>query len=677
MLHHFTLRDGPFASVKSGRKTIELRLYDEKRRLIQVGDSIRFTRADSEESVTSRVIALHPYPDFDALYADLIPRKGAAALGYLSTDRPDPADMLDYYNAEAIARYGVLGIELAPVEENGLTSSGCPETPPTDGSGAVPAAGGYLPAEFLIRMERMLGNEYKAFCASYRKPVRTALRVNTLKCAADMFFADSPFPLSPIAWQEAGFYVDVPAASTKDSEGLRPGKHALHEAGVYYIQEASAQLPGALCPPRPGERVLDLCAAPGGKATQLAAALAGKGLLVANEIHPTRALVLSQNIERMGVRNALVTNATPDELADRFPSFFDKIVVDAPCSGEGMFRREPDAVSMWSPENVALCAERQASILDRAAAMLSPGGYLIYSTCTFAPEENEGTVLAFLARHPDFTVVPSASPAVAEARKNGLLDGGHPEWVTDVDLHPALRREALRHAYRVLPHHADGEGHFACLLRKEGGCEEDGIPARAAHASSRYSTGRSSAAGGRGRNQQRGKPQKGTVAVEMTVLSLLHDFCRAVFGGTPAWLEDTVPCLFGERLCLVPRALTDGLGIAGATGNDVQTALRGLRVLRAGVVAGTVMGMHTPRPRLEPDHAFALATVPDESTAVFPLEAADISTPAIRYLRGETLPAPASLRGWYVVTYDGYPLGWGKAGGELLKNHYPKGLRRN
>ena len=188
-------------------------------------------------------------------------------------------------------------------------------------------------------------------------------------------------------------------------------------------------LPGSLCPPPPGARVLDLCAAPGGKASQLADSLGGEGVLVANEIHRGRAGILSQNMERMGVRNVVVTSAAPDELAGRFPGFFDCIVVDAPCSGEGMFRREADAVTMWSPENVAMCAERQAGILEAAAVMLAPGGYLTYSTCTFAPDEDEGTVMAFLARHPEFTVVASEEPRIVEARTTGLLDGGHPEWV--------------------------------------------------------------------------------------------------------------------------------------------------------------------------------------------------------------------------------------------------------
>lgn len=207
-------------------------------------------------------------------------------------------------------------------------------------------------------------------------------------------------------------------------------------------------IPAALCPPRPGERVLDLCAAPGGKATQLAGALRGQGLLVANEIHPGRAAVLSGNIERMGIPNALVLNMEPQALAERFPGFFDRIVVDAPCSGEGMFRKEPQAVQMWSPENIALCAARQAEILRAAARMLAPGGTIVYSTCTFAPEENEQTVAAFLDRHPEF------APERVDA-----------PWFTPGE----------QGTYRMWPHKLLGEGHFGAVLRKLDG-EEGDIP---------------------------------------------------------------------------------------------------------------------------------------------------------------------------------------------------------
>ena len=491
-----------------------------------------------------------------------------------------------------------------------------------------------LPRGFTERMRGMLGEDFEAFCASYQKPAHPSLRANTLKITPDKLKEIAPFIGDTVPWQENGFY--YPA----DGE-TRPGKHPLHEAGAYYIQEASAMLPASLCPPVPGERVLDLCAAPGGKTTQLAAALCGEGLLVANEIHPARAAILSQNVERMGVRNAVVVNAAPAELSRKFPVFFDKIVVDAPCSGEGMFRKEADAVTMWSPENVSLCATRQAEILEEAAKMLAPDGYLVYSTCTFAPAENEGAVLAFLSCHPEFEVVLSEQPCVVASREAGLLDEGRPEWVEGFEGYPAELCKQVRYAYRVFPHHCDGEGHFAVLLHKQSG---DPAPLRKEDKKKCRKPEKPSGS--------KGKPNPLSLAV-----SLFEDFCREVMGGVPAWISDTLPCLFGDKLYLVPKAL------CGDT--DPTEALKGLRVLRAGLCVGTVVGLDRGRGRFEPDHALALAGGN---------RALDVDhEAACAYLKGETIPC--SLRGWYTVSYCGLPLGWGKASDGVMKNHYPKGLR--
>ena len=295
-----------------------------------------------------------------------------------------------------------------------------------------------LPLGFTDRMRRLLGAEYPAFLASYDKPRRPALRVNPLRLDGipDGVRALLPFLAERVPFTADGWYYP-------DDPALRPGRHPYHEAGLYYIQEASAMIPAALCPPRPGERVLDLCAAPGGKATQLAGALRGQGLLVANEIHPGRAAVLSGNIERMGIPNALVLNMEPQALAERFPGFFDRIVVDAPCSGEGMFRKEPQAVQMWSPENIALCAARQAEILRAAARMLAPGGTIVYSTCTFAPEEDEGSVLTFLREHPDFDTVMTDASAILACLADGRLDAGRPDWVPGGTEYAGSLRAAL------------------------------------------------------------------------------------------------------------------------------------------------------------------------------------------------------------------------------------------
>jgi len=289
-----------------------------------------------------------------------------------------------------------------------------------------------LPEAFLERMKRQLGTEYEAFLESLERPRAVALRFNPLKgrCPA------LPFVGEPVPWEPEGYYYDP------DS---RPGLHVYHEAGVYYLQEASAMAPVFLLDPQPGERVCDLCAAPGGKTTQIAGRMLGQGFLLCNEINPKRAKILSRNIERLGVSNALVTNEHPGVLEERFEGFFDRVLVDAPCSGEGMFRKEEAAVTDWSQETVEMCARRQASILHSAARMLRPGGRLVYSTCTFAPEEDEQAVAEFLASHPDFTWERVEAPWF-QAVENG--------------------------GYRLWPHKLLGEGHFAAVLRKNGETDE-------------------------------------------------------------------------------------------------------------------------------------------------------------------------------------------------------------
>ena len=283
-----------------------------------------------------------------------------------------------------------------------------------------------LPEAFLQRMEAQLGPEYGAFLETFQRPRAVALRFNPLKGRTPGL----PFTLDPVPWEPMGYYYD-PAA--------RPGLHPYHEAGVYYLQEASAMAPVALLDPQPGEKILDLCAAPGGKSTQIAGRLMGQGLLICNEIHSGRAKILSQNIERMGVGNALVINEKPENLSRRLTGFFDRVLVDAPCSGEGMFRKEEAAVTDWSPETVEMCARRQGDILDCAAGMVRPGGLLVYSTCTFAPQEDEEAVAAFLNRHPEFEPEPVDVPWF-EAGEQGT--------------------------YRMWPHKLRGEGHFAARLRK-------------------------------------------------------------------------------------------------------------------------------------------------------------------------------------------------------------------
>ena len=254
--------------------------------------------------------------------------------------------------------------------------------------------------------------------------------------------------LSKVPWAENGYYYEAEDC---------PGKHPYHDAGVYYIQEPSAMVPAELLGAQPGERVLDLCAAPGGKSTQIAAGMRGKGILFCNEINPARAKVLSENIERMGICNACVLNETPERLAECFPEYFDRILVDAPCSGEGMFRKNDAACEEWSPENVTMCADRQDGILDCAARMLRSGGRLVYSTCTFAPEENEGSISRFVHRHEEFEIVNISS--MEKARRGLAGCDGSAEYVKE----PV---SGLDGTLRLWPHRIKGEGHYVAVLKK-------------------------------------------------------------------------------------------------------------------------------------------------------------------------------------------------------------------
>lgn len=295
-----------------------------------------------------------------------------------------------------------------------------------------------LPEAFLSRMQAQLGEEYEQYLAALERPRAVALRMNPLKGEAPTL----PFVREAVPWEPTGYYYD-PAA--------RPGLHPLHEAGVYYLQEASAMSAVALLDPQPGERICDLCAAPGGKTTQIAGRMAGQGFLLCNEINPKRAKILSRNIERMGVSNALVVSAEPEKLAALWPEAFDAILVDAPCSGEGMFRRHPETRAEWSEASPEGCAARQKRILSCAAAMLRSGGRLVYSTCTLNREENESVIAWLLEAFPSLSPLPF-SFSMGEGRTMNAPNG-------------------TAHLY---PHELRGEGHFVAQVCKagEGGAAE-------------------------------------------------------------------------------------------------------------------------------------------------------------------------------------------------------------
>ena len=308
-----------------------------------------------------------------------------------------------------------------------------------------------LPPAFLDRMQTQLGSDFDAFLASYADPPDIGLRVNTLKLTAAKFSdllqrtpSDLiPAALTPIPWVPAGFNI---------ASGARPGKHPYHAAGLYYLQDPAAMAVTELIDPQPGDRILDLAAAPGGKTTHIAARLAGEGLLVANDIHPKRVRDLAKNLERWGLRNAAILNETPPRLVNHFGAYFDKVLVDAPCSGEGMFRKDPGAIQEWTPKLVESCAIRQDGILKEAAQLVRPGGRLIYATCTFASQEDEGTIARFLAYHPDFEMVQLPH-----------FDGfasGRSDWLPDIP-------PELSAAVRLWPHKAPGEGHFIAVMQRQ------------------------------------------------------------------------------------------------------------------------------------------------------------------------------------------------------------------
>jgi len=392
----------------------------------------------------------------------------------------------------------------------------------------------YLPEAFIEKMKGLLGPEAEALFASYGQPKAVGLRANPLKIDPETLARRLPFDTAPVAWCETGLVADGAAA---------PGKHPYHAAGLYYIQEPSAMYPAAQLGASPGERVLDLCAAPGGKTTHLGGAMAGRGLLVANEYEAKRAKALSENVERLGLTNCLVLNETPERLAARLPGFFDRILVDAPCSGEGMFRKDPEAASYWSEAHVAACARLQASVLDAAYAMLKEGGMLVYSTCTFSPEENERTIEALLARFPDLELLPMPHEAG--------VDAGVPAWSASGD-------ERLARTARLWPHRVRGEGHFAAKLRKR--------------AEAPAPVGKRSGAGvGAG-----GSPSRQQLALYRAFEAQALD--RAIDGGF---------LLQGAQLYRLP---------------DDCPELGGLRVVRPGLHLGELK-----KDRFEPNHALALA----------------------------------------------------------------------
>lgn len=430
-----------------------------------------------------------------------------------------------------------------------------------------------LPEQFIENMKKQLPeDEWEAFFACYENKPYKGVRLNPLKGGRDALKALLPFLKEPVSWEENGYYTD------EEKLGASP----YHFAGVFYSQEPSAMCAAPLLEAQEGERVLDLCSAPGGKGTQLACAMNGKGLILLNEPISSRAKILSQNVERMGIKNAVVLNEYPETLAKRFSGYFDKILVDAPCSGEGMFRKNAkEALEEWSEENVALCAERQAGILDCATEMLKKGGRLVYSTCTFAYAEDEGQVCDYLQKHPEMRLV---------------------------------KQEKL------YPHKIKGEGHFAALFEK---VEKTG-------------------------------------EWDSRIKSAKH----SVTPKSEKAYRDFEKSFFKEKFAF--RLYENG-GVLYELPEEVFE-WKGLNVLRVGIRLGEVKNE-----RFEPSHSLAACVKKEECKRVLDLSVEDIRVE--KYLRGEAIEGEVE-NGWCIVCVEGYPLGLGKAVNGTVKNHFPKGLRK-
>lgn len=469
-----------------------------------------------------------------------------------------------------------------------------------------------LPQSFLDSMKEILGEDYEAFLAEFDGQRQYGLRVNTLKMNLEEFERIAPFHLKKVPWISNGYFYEAEDA---------PAKHPFYSAGLYYLQEPSAMTPASRLKVQPGERVLDLCAAPGGKATELGAALQGEGLLVANDINTARARALLRNLELFGISNSFVTNEPPHVLAERFPEFFHKIMVDAPCSGEGMFRKNPAVVDSWQEKGPEYFSKLQREIIVQAADMLLPGGMMFYSTCTFSPLENEKTITHLLKERPDMEVIPMED---YEGFAEGLTS--YRGEVFD---------ESCKLCRRIWPHKMSGEGHFMALLHKKNGVQQQ-VQQTVSQSSIWWEKCK-------GLN----KEQKAAAEDFFSHVNIAYDEKRID--------------VRGDNLYYLPAPKYDG---------------RGLHFLRNGLFMGEFK-----KKRFEPSQPFALALHAQDFDQVldFPADDERLS----RYLRGETLDVSDLIagekkrKGWQLVMVAGHPLGFGKLVNNNLKNKYPAGWRKN
>lgn len=460
-----------------------------------------------------------------------------------------------------------------------------------------------LPVEFINKYKQLLGNEAAEFLASFDQPVEKGFRINPLKYQGQLHEHDTAHPIDYSQW---GYY------------GKVNGKSIDHQSGLVYSQEPSAMLVGEIARPKPGQKVLDLCAAPGGKTTYLASFMDQEGLLVSNEINRGRAKILAENVERFGIQNAIVLNESPDRMESRFEKYFDVIVVDAPCSGEGMFRKDPNAINYWNIDYPAECANRQREILKSAMQMLAPNGTLVYSTCTFAPEEDEQIIAWLLDQYPTLSM--------GTVKKTDSMDDGRPEWA---DGNPELSK-----AVRLFPHHFRGEGHFMAKLINNA---IDDVPAKRPVKLSK-------------KNKKKAKKVP-TDSLSKAQLQLWRDFA-ANFLKNPDYFE--------EKHLIVQK---DHLYY-----QTIPVDLSGLRYIKPGLELGTFK-----KNRFEPNQSLLMALKTTDFKQLAPIAEEDWS----KYVHGDVLTTNLSYKGWVAVAVDNTVVGPGKLSQGTIKNFYPKGLRLN
>lgn len=438
-----------------------------------------------------------------------------------------------------------------------------------------------LDDKFIEKMKTALGDEFNSFMDSYDDERYYGIKINTLKISVEDFLKISPFELDPVPWCSEGFYY------YPEKCNVIPSKHPYYHAGLYYIQEPSAMAPVCELDPKPGDVVLDLCASPGGKTVQIAGRLDGDGLIVTNDISTGRIKPLVKNIELYGIKNAYVINEDHFDIASKLQGYFTKILVDAPCSGEGMFRKDQNAYKAWSPEYVKECADKQTSIMDEISTVLGQSGEMVYSTCTFSREEDEDIIDAFVDSHEFFEKV-QMKTVEGFATKEGYS--------------------------RLWPHRIKGEGHFLAHIRENG----DGVT-------------------------------EGHYTIDNTKSpDEVSDFIKE---NLHIGLEGAYQ-IIKEKVYILP---------------DIEINTKGLRVARSGWYIGDIV-----KGRFKPSQALAMGLKKEDAKRVINLAVGSLEV--IKYLKCETINSEGE-NGLNLICVDGYPLGWGKLSGGVLKNMYPAAWR--